>query len=69
MDKDGNVYKAKAEITNNGVITVKEDAVVWANVTNTYEKSDETTDPPVEKKTGTLMVGKSVAGREQKARD
>ena len=62
VDKDGNVYKAKAEITNNGVITVEEDAVVWANVTNTYEKSDETTDPPVEKKTGTLMVGKSVAG-------
>ena len=65
VDKDGNVYKAeasKAQITNNGVITVEEDAVVWANVTNTYEKSDETTEPPVEKKTGTLMVGKSVAG-------
>ena len=65
VDKDGNIYKAdasKAQITNNGSITVTEDAVVWANVTNTYEKSGETTDPPGEKKTGTLMVGKSVAG-------
>ncbi len=47
VDKDGNIYKAKAEITNNGSITVTEDAVVWANVTNTYEKSDEQTNPPV----------------------
>ena len=50
VDKDGNVYKAdasKAQITNGGVITVTEDAVVWANVTNTYEKSDEETEPPV----------------------
>ena len=50
IDKDGNVYKAdasKAQITNNGVITVEEDAVVWANVTNTYEKSDGEIDPPV----------------------
>ncbi len=50
VDKDGNIYKAdasKAQITNNGSITVTEDAVVWANVTNTYEKSDGETEPPV----------------------